>query len=200
MSHAREQKVPAGQLNYRVATADDAVFLQRMVQDSFRHPDAWTGAEPSVMSQYTVSLERMMEKITRPKSTFIIVTEAAAAGGTPVACFQVTQKSATLTRFATFAVDVRHKGRGVARATVQFAEDYCRQTWGATTMQFNTLSNRAGLLAWYQRCGYRETGVRETFPWASFGGADRDEATLKDLYFAVMEKELEAAVASSGGT
>lgn len=201
MSQNREQKSPVGQLGYRTATVDDAALLQRMVQDSFRHPDGWTGAASGIMCRYSISLERVREKISKPGSTFIIVTEEGAGDGAAapaVACFQVYQKSATLVRFATFAVDVRHRGRGLAQAVMQLAEDYCRKVLGATTMQLNTLSNRPGLLAWYRRrCGYRETGVREPFDvTASFGGGGAKqggEALPEDLCFIVMEKELEAA-------
>lgn len=202
MIQNREQKSPVGQLGYRTATVDDAALLQRMVQDSFRHADGWTGAASGIMSRYSLSLERVREKISKPGSTFIIVTEEGGGDGAAaaVACFQVYQKSATLVRFATFAVDVQHQGRGLARAVMQLAEDYCRRVLGATTMQLNTLSNRPGLLAWYrQRCGYRETGVREPFGvTASFGdggdGAEEGgEALPEDLCFIVMEKELEAA-------
>ncbi|KAJ4145358.1 hypothetical protein LMH87_004211 [Akanthomyces muscarius] len=200
MNQARGQKALAGQLSYRVATVDDAALLQRMIQDSFRHPDGWTGAASGIMSRYSISLERVIEKISKLGSTFIIVAEAGDGGAPAVACFQVYQKSATLIRFATFAVDVQHQGRGLARAVMQLAEDYCRQVLGATTMQLNTLSSRPGLLAWYrQRCGYHETGVREPFSvTASFGGggggaASGGEAVPDDLCFIVMEKELQAA-------
>ncbi|KAJ6780288.1 hypothetical protein PWT90_07528 [Aphanocladium album] len=196
MSQEHEKKKPATALNYRVATADDAVFLQRMVQDSFRRPDTWEGDMLNLMSQYSITLERMREKLNRPGSIFIIASESRPEQqqqqqpAEPVACFQVVQKSPTLARFATFAVATKHQGRGLARPIVEHAEDYCRRTWGTTTMQLNTLSSRTGLLAWYRRCGYRETGVKEPFPSGDV------EETPEDLCFVVMEKELEAATTS----
>lgn len=62
-------------------------------------------------------------------------------------------------------------------------------------MQLNTLSSRTALLKWYERLGYRETGVKEPFPSASFGGGFGGK---EELYFAVMEKALIRTVASAG--
>lgn len=202
MPQEREQKAPIGALSYRVATKDDLVFLQRMIEDSFRHPDTWAGESAGIMLNYSLSLEGIEAKFHRAGSIFIIASEEDANGSgdstspTPVACFQVVRKSPTLARFATFAVDAQHQGRGLARPVVLYAEDYCRRTWGATTMQLNTLSSRRELLAWYRRCGYLETGVVEPFPSGSFAAAKGREEDASDLCFIVMEKELEAAAAA----
>lgn len=199
MSRAQKSNVPAAadKLQYRVATADDAKHLQYLVQSSFRHPDVWTGDSDGLMAQYTVTLERITEKITKPDSTFVFVTEKTEQGtedegqtAEAVACFQVIRKSPTLARFATFAIAPKHQGRGLARHIVEHAERYCRDGWGARTMQLNTLSSRAALLQWYRRCGYAETGVTEPFASASFGEAAAPVTSPGGLFFVVMEKEI----------
>jgi hypothetical protein len=49
------------------------------------------------------------------------------------------------------------------------------------------LAVRETLISWYQRRGYRETGVTEAFPY----GDERFGRPLRsDLYFVVLEKEL----------
>jgi len=66
--------------------------------------------------------------------------------------------------FGMLAVAVAHQGRGFARAMVEAVEDHCR-TRGCTAMDLNVLSLRGGLLPFYARLGYHETGV-EPFPAA----------------------------------
>lgn len=203
MNQTWGSRCQATTFTYRVATGNDAAFLQRLVEDSFRHPDSWTGDTSGVMAQYSISLNAMMEKITKPGSSFIIVTEriAAASQGDElvddavVACFQVVRKSSTLARFATFAIAPRHQSRGLGRQIVQYAEEYCQEIWGSAVMQLNTLSSRTALLRWYERLGYNETGVKEPFPPASFGGGFVGK---EELYFAVMEKALIRTVTSAG--
>lgn len=192
MSQAPESKPLPAKLAFRIATAEDAPALQTIVQDSFRHADSWTGDELGLITRYTMSADRIIEKLTKPNSTFIIASDPAwpDAASQDVGCFQVTQKSPTLARFATFAIRPEHKGRGFAGPMVKFAEDYAWETWGVRTMSLNTLSTRTALLAWYQRCGYRETGVKEPFPPVNFGVSAEELGTIKDLYFIVMEKQL----------
>ncbi|TQV99519.1 acetyltransferase (GNAT) family domain-containing protein [Cordyceps javanica] len=231
MNQKPEQRAAVGQLHYRVATADDAVLLQRLVQDSFRHPGTSFKDATGAMAQFSIPLDRMLDKITLPDSTVIVVSESSAtqtadrclptttttttttttatASATNtadaavvvvVACYQVRRKSPTVARFATFAVDARHQGRGLARPIVQHAEDRCRRLWGTTTMQLNTLSSRGGLLDWYRRRGYRETGEREPCPWsaaATAAAASGDHHDEDALHFIVMEKDLEAATAAA---
>ncbi|XWW97010.1 hypothetical protein V2A60_004990 [Cordyceps javanica] len=224
MNQKPEQRAAAGQLHYRVATADDAVLLQRLVQDSFRHPGTSFRDATGAMAQFSIPLDRMLDKITLPDSTVIVVSESSAtqtadrclptttttttttatasatstadAAVVVVACYQVRRKSPTVARFATFAVDARHQGRGLARPIVQHAEDRCRRLWGTTTMQLNTLSSRGGLLDWYRRRGYRETGEREPCPWSA-AEASGDHHDEDALHFIVMEKDLEAAAAAA---
>lgn len=75
-----------------------------------------------------------------------------------------------------------HLGRNLLTA----AEEVIRAR-GGKRVRIDVLHVRDALISWYQRRGYRETGVREPFPY----GDDRFGKPLRDdLYFVVLEKAI----------
>jgi len=67
------------------------------------------------------------------------------------------------------------------------AERMARVDWAATTMVMTVIAQRAELIAWYERRGYRRTGETEPFPY----GNDRYGIPRRpDLVFAVLAKPL----------
>lgn len=64
--------------------------------------------------------------------------------------------------FGMFAIDPTHRGSGMGREMVAFAESYCLTTLGATAMRLELLwpqgfehGFKKRLQAWYERMGYR---------------------------------------------
>jgi len=76
------------------------------------------------------------------------------------------------------------QNRGLGKELLASAEGFAKKR-GGTRIRMTVLHVREALLGWYQRRGYRETGVREAFPYGDerFGKPLRD-----DLYFVVLEK------------
>jgi hypothetical protein len=70
---------------------------------------------------------------------------------------------------------------------VAAAERTARDLFGATRMEMTVIVQRAELIAWYQRRGYRPTGETRPFPATDprFGLPRRN-----DLAFVVLEKAL----------
>jgi len=79
------------------------------------------------------------------------------------------------------------QGGGLGRAVLAEAERVVRDDWGLATMRMTVIDVREELMAWYERRGYRRTGVKKPFPAVDprFGIPKRD-----DLRFEVMEKGL----------
>lgn len=75
---------------------------------------------------------------------------------------------------------------GQGRAMLETCEKYAKAR-GGKVMRMTVISVRDTLIAWYERRGYRLTGVTEPFPYGDerFGVPQRD-----DLRFVVMEKAL----------
>jgi ribosomal protein S18 acetylase RimI-like enzyme len=83
-------------------------------------------------------------------------------------------------------VDPRRQAEGLGRTLLSKAEDYVREQ-GAACVQMTVIALRHGLIAWYERRGYRRTGKSEPFPY----GDERVGVPLRDdLHFVVLEKFL----------
>ena len=76
------------------------------------------------------------------------------------------------------------QNRGSGKELLSEAEAYVK-SHGGGRVRMTVLHVREALVGWYLRRGYRETGVREAFPYGDerFGKPLRD-----DLYFVVLEK------------
>ncbi|MFI5202698.1 MAG: GNAT family N-acetyltransferase [Candidatus Kapaibacterium sp.] len=60
--------------------------------------------------------------------------------------------------FGMLAVEPALQGRGLGRAMVEFAENYCRER-GCTIMDLKVLSPRVELLPYYHKLGYEDMGT-----------------------------------------
>ena len=91
--------------------------------------------------------------------------------------------------FGMFAVDPALQGRGTGDVLLAECERIAREVWRLPTMRMTVIDVRDALIAWYERRGYRRTGIHKPFPYGDtrFGVPLRD-----DLRFEVLEKALEA--------
>ena len=89
--------------------------------------------------------------------------------------------------FGMFAVDPARQGDGLGKRVLAEAERIARERWGCRAMHMTVIVQRAELIAWYQRRGYRRTGEYKPFPYGDerFGIPRRD-----DLRFEVLVKDL----------
>ncbi len=89
--------------------------------------------------------------------------------------------------FGMFSVRPALQGGGVGKAMLAEAERIARDDWRLTRMRMTVIDIRDELIAFYQRRGYRRTGVLKPFPYGDerFGLPRRD-----DLRFEVLEKAL----------
>jgi ribosomal protein S18 acetylase RimI-like enzyme len=114
----------------------------------------------------------------------VLVAEAA---GQLVACCQLEQRPAAEAYFGMFSVQPGGQGRGVGGQVLAEAERIARDEWAATTMVMTVLAQRAELIAWYERRGYRRTGERRPFP---YGDERYGLPRRPDLVFDVLAKRL----------
>lgn len=89
--------------------------------------------------------------------------------------------------FGMFSVRPTAQGGGLGRRVIAHAERLAREDWRCERMRMTVIDVRAELIAWYERRGYRRTGVFEPFPYGDerFGIPRRP-----DLRFEVLEKSL----------
>ena len=84
------------------------------------------------------------------------------------------------------AVDPDRQNGGLGKALLDAAEQWIAAQ-GGRRVRMTVVNVRAGLIAWYERRGYRATGETNPFPYGDnrFGVPQRD-----DLCFVVLEKDL----------
>jgi ribosomal protein S18 acetylase RimI-like enzyme len=75
---------------------------------------------------------------------------------------------------------------GVGKWIMRAAEELAQQTWGVTTMTMTVISSRHELLAYYERRGYKRTGVTKPFEEDGIHGTPR----VAGLTFTLLEKHL----------
>jgi ribosomal protein S18 acetylase RimI-like enzyme len=79
------------------------------------------------------------------------------------------------------------QGGGIGKAVLNEAERIARDEWKVPAMRMTVIDIRDELIAFYERRGYRRTGIKKPFPYGDerFGLPKRD-----DLRFEVLEKTL----------
>jgi GNAT superfamily N-acetyltransferase len=82
-----------------------------------------------------------------------------------------------------FAVDPTLQGGGLGKLVMNEAERVAREDFRCTQMQMTVISIRDDLIAWYERRGYRRSGIYKPFPYGDerFGIPKRDDLRFELL-------------------
>lgn len=89
--------------------------------------------------------------------------------------------------FGMFSIRPDLQGAGLGKRLLAEAERVVRDEWNLPAMRMTVIDVREELIAFYERRGYRRTGIKKPFPATDprFGIPKRD-----DLRFEVLEKAL----------
>ena len=171
-------------LAFRDATAGDIDAIVALVTSAYRGEASragWT-TEADLLDGNRIDPEVLRGDIERPRSRVLLASQ----DGQLVACAHVAVEDGA-GYFGMFAVRPVLQGGGLGRAVLAEAERVARDDWGLPVMRMTVIDVREDLIAWYERRGYRRTGVKKPFPAVDprFGLPKRD-----DLRFEVMEKPL----------
>ena len=197
-------------LHFRHATRADRDTLIALVTSAYRGDASragWT-TEADLLDGPRIAPEVLEHDLARPRSVVVVaerdeVPEAVAppeAGALPmlrrvVACAHLCDDGGA-GYFGMFAVDPQRQGGGVGDAVLRECERIARDDWRLPTMTMTVIDVREELIAWYERRGYRRTGIKKPFPYGDtrFGQPKRD-----DLRFEVLEKPLRDPGEAAGG-
>ena len=174
-------------LAFRSAQRVDIEAIVALVESAYRgegSKQGWT-TEADLLDGQRTDAAGVGELIGKLNGRVLL----AETGGELLACAQV-ERQGTAGYFGMFSVRPGQQGGGIGRAMLAEAERIAREDWHCTEMHMTVISVRDELMAWYERRGYRRTGVKKPFPYgdARFGQPLRD-----DLRFEVLEKPLEDA-------
>ncbi|MCF3962832.1 GNAT family N-acetyltransferase [Streptomyces fuscigenes] len=174
-----------GRLIYREATPADVDALVALVESAYRGESSrggWT-TEADILDGQRTDPEGVLQVVEAPDSRLIVVER----DGAIVACCQLEDRGEAAAYFGMFAVRPGAQGEGLGRRVIAEVERIARDELGAREMQMTVISVREELIAWYERRGYRRTGVMTPFPYGDerFGVPRRD-----DLRFELLVKPL----------
>lgn len=170
---------------FRPATLYDVPDVVALVESAYRgdaSKEGWTTEADLLDGQRTDPLE-VEEAITAPDSLLIL----AHSGHDLVGCCHLERRTPSSAYFGMFSVRPGLQGKGWGRAIVGHVEDHARKDWECRAMSIHVIGQRAELIAWYERLGYRQTGETLPFPYGDprFGIPRRP-----DLEFIVLSKDL----------
>jgi ribosomal protein S18 acetylase RimI-like enzyme len=171
-------------LHFRNATVDDIPALVELVTSAYRGDSSrkgWT-TEADLLDGNRIDSQMLREDIERPRSRVII----AERDGQWLGCAHVCEHDGG-GYFGMFAVRPDLQGAGLGKALLAEAERIVRDEWKLSIMRMTVIDIRNELVAWYERHGYRRTGITRPFPYGDerFGVPRRD-----DLRFEVLARNL----------
>lgn len=181
-------KLPAmaepAKLRFRRAGPPDVAALLGLVQSAYRGEESrrgWT-TEADLLDGQRTDAAQLHQAVGSPDSVVLVAEQA----GEMVACCQLTRRGGQA-EFGLFAVRPALQGRGMGRAVLSEAEQVAAREWSSTVLTMKVIAQRADLIAWYGRLGYRPTGETVPFPYGDerFGLPRRP-----DLVFVVLAKEI----------
>ena len=169
-------------LSHRDATVADVPAIVGLVTSAYRGEASrigWT-TEADLLDGERIDPGVLRADIERPRSRVLLVER----DGALVACAHVAVEDGA-GYFGMFAVRPDLQGAGLGNALLLEAERVVRDEWMLAALRMTVIDVRDELIAWYERRGYRRTGIRKPFPYGDtrFGVPRRDA-----LRFEVLEK------------
>jgi ribosomal protein S18 acetylase RimI-like enzyme len=169
-------------LSFRDATPADVDAIVQLVESAYRGDSSrqgWT-TEADLLDGRRTGSDEVLADITRPHSRVLL----AERDGALLACAHVASEDEA-GYFGMFSVQPGLQGGGIGKALLAEAERVVAGEWKLPAMRMTVIDVRDELIAFYERRGYRRTGIFKPFPYGDprFGLPRRD-----DLRFEVLEK------------
>jgi len=174
---------------FRTATPADVPALVALVTSAYRGESSRTGwtTEADFLDGNRIDPEVLHADLARARSRVLVAED----GDGLVACAHVAEDEG-VGYFGMFSVRPDLQGAGLGKRLLDEAERVARDEWRLPAMRMTVIDLRDALIAFYERRGYRRTGVFKPFPYgdARYGIPLRD-----DLRFEVLEKRLDGTQA-----
>jgi ribosomal protein S18 acetylase RimI-like enzyme len=169
-------------ITFRNASVQDIPALVELVTSAYRGDASrrgWT-TEADMLDGNRIDADVLRADIERPRSRVLL----AERDGDLLACGHVCDEQGA-GYFGMFSVRPDLQGSGVGKLLLAEAERIARDEWRLPVMRMTVIDIRDELIAFYERRGYRRTGIKKPFPYGDprFGIPKRD-----DLRFEVLEK------------
>ncbi len=172
------------EISFRRAVAADGPAVVALVQSAFRGEGSrigWT-TEADLLDGQRTDLTEVGALIADPRSCMLL----AERGGTLVGCVKLVREADAGVIGMVSVVPALQRA-GIGKTLLREAERVILSAWGLRRATMTVIVQRDTLIAWYERHGYRRTGITSPFPYGQprFGLPKRG-----DLAFETLEKDL----------
>lgn len=172
------------QPTFRLATAEDIPAIVALVESAYRGDASragWT-TEADLLDGQRIDVQGVAADIAASDSRILLAEH----DGQLLACAHL-QKNGDAAYFGMFSVRPTGQRSGTGKLLLSEAERQAREELACLRMEMTVIDIRAELIAFYERRGYRRTGIHKPFPYgdARYGVPKRD-----DLRFEILEKAL----------
>jgi len=170
-------------LLFRDAEAADLPILHALIESAYRGERArvgWTHEADLIEGPRTSRAE--LAEIVAAADSLLLVAERA---GAIVGCVQLSRRAPDGAYLGMLTVDPDRQAGGLGKRLIAAAEAEAARRFGARRIELTVISQRAELIAYYERRGYVATGETRPFPIA----------LVPPLALAVLEKPLAGAAA-----
>ena len=148
-------------LVFRKAGLHDVEPLVAFINEAYRGDTSrqgWT-TEADLLDGLRTSPEEIRSCIASDASFILLCLQGSQLVGS--VCVEQQEEQA---RIGMFAVSPVLQGRGIGKQLLNAAELAAQQTWAVTRLVMSVITLRHELIAFYERRGYRRTGVLKPFP------------------------------------
>lgn len=148
-------------LSISKAEKRDAEQISALVNSAYRGESSkqgWT-TEADLLVGRRTDTEEVLRLISSDESIFLLCkAEAKLLGSVHL------QKQAEQVCLSMLAVNPLLQGRGVGKQLLEAAELTAQQTWAVSKLVMDVITCRNELVEFYERRGYRRTGISKAFP------------------------------------
>jgi ribosomal protein S18 acetylase RimI-like enzyme len=176
-------------VSFRGAGPDDVSRLVTLLSSAYRGESSrvgWT-TEADLIEGERIQEQALRLELCKPRARMVIAERSSTpADAELIACVLVSEIDG-YGYCGLFCVHPTLQSNGLGSSMLRRAENEARFELGLETMRLSVISLRHELIAWYERRGYRRTGVRTPFP---YGAPGVGKPLRPDLELETMEKKL----------
>lgn len=148
-------------LAFRKANSRDAAAIAALVNSAYRGESSrqgWTTEADLLDGLRTETCEVQQLIETASNLILLCLNDNELLGSI---CLEQSGESAYL---GMFAIAPRSQGQGIGKQLLAYAECMAIEYWSPQRMVMSVITHREELIAFYQRRGYRRTGIFKPFP------------------------------------
>lgn len=171
-------------LRFRPAGAGDVSRVVELVESAYRGDASragWT-TEADFLEGRRTGADDIEAILANPNARMLLAEHH----GKLIACANVAVEDGE-GYFGMFSVRPESQGTGLGSRVLAEAERIVTDEWGCSKMRMTVIDIREDLIPFYERRGYRRTGIKKPFP---YGDARFGIPLREDLRFEVLEKTL----------